>query len=337
MMAGGMNPMMAGGMNPAMMNNFNPAMFANAAKLTNSLAEESMKISSKDDDGDDDNTQDEQEEQDKNDLAAKCAACDRFATEMLQISADAYPGGNNVDADRDLCVHVSPEFSSSCVSYVNQAGGLGDVDVLVSENRNAMCQHLEECSQLGAALSTGSEQDNDDEDNDDESAFLADDEQNEDDSEDEDDEESSRRHHRRHRKGNKLGTNDDSLSDLTKNMKQSSAIQMMNAKQMSDMELMNNALKLHDMQMEPALHELPCINKDDPECATAGLMHGMSYLMMANTMANGGLDNGGLSLAMLASAYPNNPHQNAKKRKKKKNKKIKKKRGKGKRKMNTSS
>jgi len=314
----GMNPMMGGypmmnGMPGMMPPTFNPAMYEKTADLSNSLAEESMKISDKATD------QTENQDNDASKVAANCAACDRFATEMLDISSDAYPGGGNVDADKDLCTRVSPEFSASCEAYVGQAGGLGDVDMLLSEDRSAMCQHLEQCQQLGSFMSTGSEQKDDDEDDDeksskndsdddddddesDDAAFLSDDDFDNDDDEDE---------NQRRRNAAKLGTNGDALDDLTKNMKQSQSIQMMNAKQMSDMELMNNALKLHDMTMYPALHPLPCIDRDDPECATSGLLHGMSYLMMANSLANGGLDNGGANLAMLASAYPNNPHQNA--------------------------
>lgn len=266
--------------------------FADTANLANSLAEESVSLSAKND----------------------CAACDRFSTEMLDISSDAYPGGANAAADAELCERVSPEFKDSCASYVHHAGGLGDVDVLLAQNPSSLCAHLSECAKSGES----------DEEGDDAtagSAFLADDashddEDDEDDDEDddsEDDEESTPAFVATNARRGELGTGFTSgqLDSFVDNLKRTQAIQMMNAKQMSDMELMNNALKLHDLQMQPALHELPCIDRDDADCATSGLLHGMNYLMMSNTMPNGGLENGGLSLAMMASAFPNSPHQNA--------------------------
>lgn len=264
--------------------------------------------------------------------ADACAPCDRFTTELLQLGADAYPGGD-AHADSSLCERLGNEFKEGCASYVAANGGLGDVDVMIAQNPSQVCAHLKQCHAAGSDdesfLSTGSEdsdedadedkdsdsEEDDDEDEDDEdkennddedkendedgenSAFLADDSEDED--RDDDDE------------SNVPGTRESMLASMTDNLKRSQAIQMMNSRQMSEMELMNNALRLHDMTMYPSLHELPCINPDDAECQTAGLLHGMNYLMMSNTMPNGGLDNAGLSLAMMATAYPNNPHQNA--------------------------
>jgi hypothetical protein len=74
---------------------------------------------------------------------------------------------------------------------------------------------------------------------------------------------------------------------------------------------MNNAIQLHDMQLEPALHKLPCVDPEDATCAVGGLLHGMQYLMMSNSMPDGGLNNAGMGLSMMASAFPPSPNQQA--------------------------
>lgn len=210
-----------------------------------------------------------------------CADCDRFSTEMLDISTDAHPG-SNADADAQLCERVSPEFKSSCESYIHKAGGVGDVDVLIQESPDTLCEHLEQCQDLNASFLAASSS-----------------------------EESGKKKRRKGKKSATLGVPYSLLNSMTNQVRETQAIQMMNSKQMSDMELMNNALKLHDMQLEPALHRLPCLNPDDPDCATDGLIHGMNYLMMSNSLPNGGLDNGGLGLSMMASAFPTSPNQQA--------------------------
>jgi len=258
-----------------------------------------------------------------NGLSAMCAECDNFAPQLAELSAHAYPGGNNVQADQELCSRLNTaEYQSACASFAAQNGGLAAAtSFLQTGNQDAICAHLPQCQDAAQAESamlatSGEEQQaNDDEDEEEQDNNSAEDEDEDQDADDEDDDapvdahtqavaDAAAMHHAMlHSHAHFLNIGGAANSAM-KAFAQSQASQMAMIKQMADTQMQSNALHLHHLETRQPFMSPGCLDKDDVQCNTDPLIRGMNYMMQSNALPQGGLSGDGMGLLSMTMSQP---------------------------------